>query len=72
MNGQVVIAARTFGRADPQGAELLKNAGLQLVYLPGKAPAGTELAELMRDHQTVAVIAGGEPITADMILNFLL
>ncbi len=69
MNGQVVIAARTFGRADPQGAELLKNAGLQLVYLPGKAPPGTELAELMRDHQTVAVIAGGEPITADMILN---
>jgi D-3-phosphoglycerate dehydrogenase len=46
---------------------MLRRAGLSLTYLPGKAPAGEELAALMQEPATVALIAGGEPITAQMI-----
>lgn len=67
MAGKVVIAARTFGRIDPAGADMLRNAGLTLEYLPGKAPAGEEIARLLKDPQSVAMIAGGEPITSEMI-----
>lgn len=69
MGKQVVIAARTFGRVDTRGSNMLKEAGLNLVYLPGKEAAGVELAALMRSNDTVAVIAGGEPITGEMIRN---
>jgi D-3-phosphoglycerate dehydrogenase len=67
MSGQVVIAARTFGRVDTKGSEMLKDARLSLAYLPGKEAAGVELATLMQSKDTVAVIAGGEPITGEMI-----
>jgi D-3-phosphoglycerate dehydrogenase / 2-oxoglutarate reductase len=63
----VLVAARTFGRGDPDGANMLKQAGLELVYLPEKETAHNEILTLIRNPDTVAIVAGGEPITAEMI-----
>ena len=64
---QVVIASQSFGRAQPKGAEILREAGFTLKYLTGVGNAHDELSKLMRDPQTIAVVAGAEPIDADMI-----
>lgn len=69
MARKVIIAARTFGRSDSEGANLLKQAGLELVYLPEKASAHEEISTLMQDRECVAIIAGGEPITGEMIVS---
>jgi D-3-phosphoglycerate dehydrogenase / 2-oxoglutarate reductase len=69
MRGQVVVAARTFGRADPEGANILKQVGLELAYLPEKGAAHDEILALMKGSDTVAIVAGGEPITAEMIAS---
>jgi D-3-phosphoglycerate dehydrogenase len=65
--GTVVVAARSFGRIEPEGADMLRRAGLTIRHLPGKRSTHEELAELMQDADTVAVVAGAEPITAEMI-----
>jgi D-3-phosphoglycerate dehydrogenase / 2-oxoglutarate reductase len=67
MSKKVIVAARTFGRGDPEGANMLKQAGLELVYLPEKGTAHDEILALMKDPESVAIVAGGEPITAEMI-----
>ena len=67
MSQKVIVAARTFGRGDPEGANMLKQAGLELVYLPEKGIAHDEILALMKDPESVAIVAGGEPITAEMI-----
>jgi D-3-phosphoglycerate dehydrogenase / 2-oxoglutarate reductase len=67
MSRKVIVAARTFGRGDPEGADMLKQAGLELVYLPEKGTAHDEILALMKDPGAVAIVAGGEPITAEMI-----
>lgn len=69
MKGKVVVAARTFGRADPEGASILKQAGLELAYLPEKGSAHDEIQALMQEPETVAIVAGGEPITAEMFAS---
>lgn len=66
---QIVVAAKSFGRAEPEGAEMLKRAGFSLSYLPEKGSAHDELAGMMRDERTVAVVAGAEAITGEMIQN---
>jgi D-3-phosphoglycerate dehydrogenase len=67
MSQKVIVAARTFGRGDPEGANMLKQAGLELAYLPEKGIAYDEILALMKDPESVAIVAGGEPITAEMI-----
>ena len=67
MSKKVIVAARTFGRGDPEGANMLKQAGLELVYLPEKATAHEEILALMKETESVAIVAGGEPITKEMI-----
>lgn len=67
MKKKVIVAARTFGKSDPEGATMLKQAGLDLVYLPEKSTAHEEIFTLMQDPECVAIIAGGEPITGEMI-----
>jgi D-3-phosphoglycerate dehydrogenase len=67
MSKKVVVAARTFGQGDPEGASMLKQAGMELVYLPGKGNAHDEILALMKNPESVAVVAGGEPITSEMI-----
>jgi D-3-phosphoglycerate dehydrogenase len=67
MHNQVIVAAKSFGRAQPQGADMLRHAGLRLVYLTGEKSAHEELSTLMHQEDTVAVIAGAEPIDASMI-----
>lgn len=64
---KIIVAAQSFGRAEPEGARILEAAGFELVYLPGLRSGHDELSELMRDVDTVAVVAGGEPITGEMI-----
>ena len=64
---QIVVASRSFGRISPEGPEMLQQAGFQLAYLPNVKSIGEELTELMSYSATVGVIAGGEPITAEMI-----
>jgi len=64
---QVVVASRSFGKAQPEGAELLLQAGFSLKYLPGDRSAHEELATSMEEDETIAVIAGAEPITGEMI-----
>lgn len=66
-NKQIVVASRSFGRVSPDGPKMLQQAGFELVYLPGEKSAGDELAELIVVPSVVGVIAGGEPITAEMI-----
>ena len=46
---------------------MLLQAGFRLKHLPGERDAHEELATLMQEADTVAVIAGAEPITASMI-----
>jgi D-3-phosphoglycerate dehydrogenase / 2-oxoglutarate reductase len=67
MNKKVIVAARTFGRGDPEGANMLKQAGMELAYLPEKGTAHDEILALMKDPESVAIVAGGEPITGEMI-----
>ena len=43
---QVVVASRSFGKAQPEGAEMLLQAGFSLKYLPGERSAHEELAAL--------------------------
>jgi len=64
---QVVVASRSFGKAQPEGAEMLLQAGFSLKYLPGGRSAHEELAAFMMEGETIAVIAGAEPITGEMI-----
>ena len=64
---QVVVASRSFGKAQPEGAEMLLRAGFSLKYLPGERSAHEELAAFMMEAETIAVIAGAEPITGEMI-----
>jgi len=63
----IVVAGRSFGKADPLGAQMLRNAGLILEYLPGKASGHDELADRMKGEDVVGVIASTTPITAAMI-----
>jgi D-3-phosphoglycerate dehydrogenase len=42
---------------------------LELAYLPEKGSAYDEILALMKESDTVAIIAGGEPITAEMIAS---
>jgi D-3-phosphoglycerate dehydrogenase len=58
---------RNHGQGDPEGASMLKQAGMELVYLPGKGNAHDEILALMKNPESVAVVAGGEPITSEMI-----
>ena len=66
---QVVLSTRSYGKTESSGADLLRSAGLELVYLPGKAPAEEELAELLAQPETVALISGTVPVTEAMIAN---
>ena len=34
---QVVVSTRSYGKTESSGADLLRQAGLELAYLPGKA-----------------------------------
>jgi len=66
---QVVISTRSYGKTESSGADLLRQAGLELVYLPGKAPAEEELEELLSREETVALVSGMVPVTEVMIAN---
>ena len=37
---QVVISTRSYGKTESSGADLLRNAGLELVYLPDRHSRG--------------------------------
>ncbi len=67
MSKKVIVAARTFGKGDPEGANMLKQAGMELVYLPEKGTAHDEILSLLKDPEALGIVAGGEPITAEMI-----
>ena len=70
---QVVISTRSYGKTESSGADLLRQAGLELVYLPDRhqpgAPAEEELAELLSREETVALLSGTVPVTEAMIAN---
>ncbi|MEA4907582.1 MAG: phosphoglycerate dehydrogenase [Anaerolineaceae bacterium] len=65
--GQIVVAGRAFGRFDPEGPAMLRRAGYELVYLPGKKAVRQELVDYFRDANTVGLVASAEPITAEML-----
>lgn len=66
---KVVVSSRAFGRMDTTGSKMLQDAGLDLVYLSGKGNPQEELAVLMRENDTAAVVGAAIPITREMIFS---
>jgi D-3-phosphoglycerate dehydrogenase len=64
---QIVVSSRSFGKKQPQGAEMLLEAGYQLEYISDNENVHEQLTAFLKDPNTVAVVSGAEPITREML-----
>ena len=65
---KILITTSSFGKIDPSPLEELKNKGLQVVMNPlGRKLTEMEVLEMILEHKPVGILAGVEPLTANVL-----
>jgi D-3-phosphoglycerate dehydrogenase len=66
----ILITTSSFGTQDRSGLEKMEKAGLSIVANPfGRKLTEDEVSQLIREHRPIGMIAGVEPLTANVLNN---
>jgi D-3-phosphoglycerate dehydrogenase / 2-oxoglutarate reductase len=65
---KVLITTSSFGEVDPKPLEQLKQTGLEVILNPfGRKLTEAEVLDMILTHQPVGILAGVEPLTANVL-----